>query len=123
MQLFYICFHDSNQNLSYNMKCLTECFLTETVHNVNILQNAVEKVLDMDVVDKDRVVVIGGSHGGFLTAHLIGQFPVSSQMVLHRVCGKLCIEIVPINETYHTNIRVTYWNSEQVIVCTFVIIL
>ena len=42
-------------------------------------QYAVRFVLENVLKDKvkDKVVVWGGSHGGFLTAHLVGQFPVS----------------------------------------------
>ena len=49
-------------------------------------QHAVQTVLQMDVADPDDVYVIGGSHGGFLTAHLIGQYPVSSRHLSFNAC-------------------------------------
>ncbi|GAA0165166.1 serine protease [Lithospermum erythrorhizon] len=43
--------------------------------DVNDVLNAIDHVIDMGLADSSKIAVIGGSHGGFLTTHLIGQAP------------------------------------------------
>lgn len=44
--------------------------------NVSTPQRAVIAALKLDdALDCERLAVIGGSHGGFLSCHLVGQFP------------------------------------------------
>ena len=43
--------------------------------DVDDVQDVVEQIVASGAVDDRKVVVIGGSHGGFLTLHVIGQFP------------------------------------------------
>jgi len=39
------------------------------------VQDVVEQIVASGAVNRGKVVVIGGSHGGFLTVHAISQFP------------------------------------------------
>ncbi|KAK3579079.1 hypothetical protein CHS0354_029939 [Potamilus streckersoni] len=43
--------------------------------DVKDVQAAAEEVISKEDIDPNKVVIWGGSHGGFLTAHLIGQYP------------------------------------------------
>ena len=43
--------------------------------DVKDVVNAVKHLADSGLVDPDRLGVCGGSHGGFLTGHCIGQYP------------------------------------------------
>ncbi|XP_030828374.1 acylamino-acid-releasing enzyme isoform X1 [Strongylocentrotus purpuratus] len=44
-------------------------------HDVKDVQAAAEAVIEQGLVDRERVAVSGGSHGGFLSTHMIGQYP------------------------------------------------
>lgn len=41
--------------------------------DVNDVLAAIDYVIDMGLADPSKIAVTGGSHGGFLTTHLIGQ--------------------------------------------------
>ncbi|KAG9451856.1 hypothetical protein H6P81_004760 [Aristolochia fimbriata] len=43
--------------------------------DVNDVLTAMDLVIEMGLADPSKVAVLGGSHGGFLTTHLIGQAP------------------------------------------------
>ncbi|XP_023676839.2 acylamino-acid-releasing enzyme isoform X1 [Paramormyrops kingsleyae] len=43
--------------------------------DVRDVQHAVESLIKLGEIDEQKVAVSGGSHGGFLACHLIGQFP------------------------------------------------
>ncbi|RZC49835.1 hypothetical protein C5167_018264 [Papaver somniferum] len=43
--------------------------------DVNDVLGALDHVIEMGLADPSKVAVVGGSHGGFLTTHLIGQAP------------------------------------------------
>lgn len=50
-------------------------FIFECWSRSVLFQFAVECVLKEGVVDSENVLLIGGSHGGFIGCHLIGQYP------------------------------------------------
>ena len=52
--------------------------------DVDDVQRTVEQVLSEGLCDSEKVVCIGGSHGGFLGAHLLGQFPKVYKAALMR---------------------------------------
>eukprot|EP00794_Sanderia_malayensis_P006376 gene6376-7113_t len=47
------------------------------VQDVGDVKKATDYILDSGRFDGDNVFIFGGSHGGFLSAHLIGQYPGS----------------------------------------------
>lgn len=43
------------------------------MQDVDDVLTAIDHVIDTGLADHAKIYVLGGSHGGFLTTHLIGQ--------------------------------------------------
>lgn len=43
------------------------------MQDVNDVLSAIDHVIDLGLASPSKIAVLGGSHGGFLTTHLIGQ--------------------------------------------------
>ncbi|CAG8503052.1 5984_t:CDS:10 [Ambispora gerdemannii] len=50
---------------------------------VEEVQSTAKYLIDNNQADPNRVVIMGGSHGGFISAHLIGKYPASD---FYRAC-------------------------------------
>ena len=63
-------------SLGYGQRSIDSLLGTIGRNDVDDMVQAVHSVIDNDKnIDKTRLFIVGGSHGGFLAAHLIGQFP------------------------------------------------
>lgn len=47
--------------------------LVSSLQDLKDVLAAVDHVIDVGLASPSKVAVLGGSHGGFLTTHLIGQ--------------------------------------------------
>ena len=59
------------------LQCVHQISLNVEISCWSIFQTAMETVVKEGIVDGENLFVYGGSHGGFLSGHLIGQYPVS----------------------------------------------
>ncbi|CAH1427163.1 unnamed protein product [Lactuca virosa] len=59
------------------------------LQDVNDVLTAIDHAIDMGLADPSKITVVGGSHGGFLTSHLIGQAPdrFAAAAVRNPVCN------------------------------------
>jgi len=73
------------------------------VQDVNDVLTAIDHVIDLGLASPSKIAVLGGSHGGFLTTHLIGQV----QLVL-LLLNSDCNSIVIIGRWIYINLKKVY---------------
>lgn len=68
--LIMLLFHIYSIPLAVFVRILNLCYFDQDVNDV---LTAIDFVVDKGLADPNKIAVVGGSHGGFLTTHLIGQ--------------------------------------------------
>ncbi|KAL6007305.1 hypothetical protein ACLOJK_032802 [Asimina triloba] len=65
------------------------CLGYNLLMDVNDVLSAIDHVVEKGLADPSKIAVLGGSHGGFLTTHLIGQAPerFAAAAVRNPVCN------------------------------------
>ncbi|KAI7747553.1 hypothetical protein M8C21_015238 [Ambrosia artemisiifolia] len=65
----------SGGSIGYGEEALQSLLGKVGSQDVNDVLTAVDHAVDMGLANPSKITVLGGSHGGFLTTHLIGQAP------------------------------------------------
>lgn len=75
------------------------CSLLGNVGTNDVMDHiaALDHCIDNGITDPSRVGIIGGSHGGFLTGHLVGQYPERFR------CGVLRNPVLNLSHMVHTS--------------------
>lgn len=81
-EIQFLLFHN-NSLKNLEPQCFSSVF--PNLQDVNDVLAAIDHVIEKGLVDPSKISVLGGSHGGFLTTHLIGQ--VSNFLISHRLYG------------------------------------
>lgn len=62
-------------SLGFGEEALQSLLGNAGTQDVSDVLTAIDHVLDMGLADPSKITLVGGSHGGFLATHLIGQAP------------------------------------------------
>lgn len=71
--------------------------------DVNDVLNAIDFAIDKGLADPSKIAVVGGSHGGFLTTHLIGQVQCLQYISTRTsVLSNMASDRYTVGECYHS---------------------
>ncbi len=81
---FAVCMVNYRGSLGFGLRSLHSLPGRIGQQDVNDCMDALKAAIGTGLVDEKRVGVMGGSHGGFLTCHLIAQFPTVFSVAIAR---------------------------------------
>lgn len=84
--------------------------------DVQDVHHAVEKLIEKENIDKNKLILFGGSHGGFIAAHLCGQYPDFYKLSICRnpvidISGKIEVSDIPDWSWIECGLKKFYFND------------